>query len=225
MGAPLKDIYRNMIQLGLASLASAQLHASTSSDNPFWPELSVIQAAHAAEILIKARIAQEHPLLIFETLPKLHNFQGDFLSHEDLVENARTFQFFDLPDRLAATTGVRLQNVALYREFGRLRNSIQHFSAPSLSDCDIRTLTFIYGVIDPLIFECWGQSAIDFNDDYEDIYLVEALIRNEILFTVSSEFFSYYRDIPVDLEIDTLYLAEMRRRIEARKKALENGSA
>lgn len=59
-----------MLDLGLGALAHANRHAAYAPmENHRWPELSIIQAAHAAELLIKARIAQEHPLLIFEKLP------------------------------------------------------------------------------------------------------------------------------------------------------------
>jgi hypothetical protein len=57
--------------LGLGALSHANRHAAYAAvKNPKWPELSVLQASHAAELLIKARIEQEHPLLIFEQLPK-----------------------------------------------------------------------------------------------------------------------------------------------------------
>ena len=44
--------------------------------NDHWPELSVLQAAHAAEFLVKARIAEEHPLLVFERLPAFQKNKG-----------------------------------------------------------------------------------------------------------------------------------------------------
>ena len=62
-----KDIASNMLDLGLGSLTHAnRLAAYQDYHNDKWGELSVLQAAHAAEILIKAKIAEEHPLLIFE---------------------------------------------------------------------------------------------------------------------------------------------------------------
>ena len=60
----LRAVHKHMRHLGLAALAHANWHANFHSfENDWWPELSVLQAAHAAEILIKARIAQQHPLL------------------------------------------------------------------------------------------------------------------------------------------------------------------
>jgi hypothetical protein len=81
-----------MLGLGLGALAHANWHANYfSPDNDWWPQLSVLQAAHAAEILIKARIAEEHPLLIFERLPRAED-QGP-LSLRQVIEQARTFPF------------------------------------------------------------------------------------------------------------------------------------
>ena len=65
-----ESISKHMLSLGLGALAHANYHAHLYSvENDKWSELSVLQAGHAAEILIKARISQEHPLLIFEQLP------------------------------------------------------------------------------------------------------------------------------------------------------------
>lgn len=45
--------------------------------------LSIVHAAHGAEIFIKARIAEEHPLLIFKSYPK-SNTTNDTLSIKEL---------------------------------------------------------------------------------------------------------------------------------------------
>ena len=72
MNPELESVYEHMLKLGLGALAHANYHSAYwAPENEEWGELSVLQAAHAAEILIKARIAQEHPLLIFEDFPKL----------------------------------------------------------------------------------------------------------------------------------------------------------
>ena len=65
-GPELRSVHKHMLGLGLGALAHANWQAAFHSwDNEYWPQLSVLQAAHSAEILIKARIAQAHPLLIF----------------------------------------------------------------------------------------------------------------------------------------------------------------
>ncbi|TPN95291.1 hypothetical protein FJ980_26185 [Mesorhizobium sp. B1-1-5] len=177
-----------MLGLGLGALAHANWHANYySMENRYWNELSVLQAAHACEILIKARIAQEHPLLIFDHLPKTPS-DGGLLSLQKLVESGRTYQFTDLPDRLWATTGIRMPDVHRFQAFGRFRNCIQHFSVPDGFDAAGETVRFIYGVIDPFIHQCWGLHAIDYNEDYEPYtYLIANLIRRGILFSVSLE--------------------------------------
>ena len=63
----LKSIPDDMRELGLAALSHAN-RIEPQTDK--WAELSILQVAHAMEILIKARIAEEHPLLVFDKLPK-----------------------------------------------------------------------------------------------------------------------------------------------------------
>jgi hypothetical protein len=71
---------KHLLKLALGALAHANWHANyISHENDCWPELSVLQAAHAAELLIKARIAEEHPLLIFENLPKASSSNAEEL--------------------------------------------------------------------------------------------------------------------------------------------------
>lgn len=189
MNQELKDIYKHMLKLGMSALTHANWHANYySMENDMWSELSVLQAVHAAEILIKARISQEHPLLIFDKIPHSTKLENDFLNFEHLLEKGKTIQYSDLPERLWATTGIRLKNLELFNEFGMLRNKIQHFASPKNIDCGTETLKFIFEIIDPFINECWNLYAIDCNEDHEPyIYLIEGLIRSEITFLVSPD--------------------------------------
>lgn len=189
MDEELKSVYRHMLRLGCGALAHANWHAHYHSmDNDCWSELSVIQAAHAAEILIKARIAQEHPLLIFEDLPKPVKADARKLNLRDLIENGRTYQYSDLPDRLWATTGIKLPEIELFKSFGRLRNAVQHFTTPDDRNTSQEALEFIYKVIDPFINMCWDLHAVDFNEDNEPyVYFVPGLVRRHIEFLVSPE--------------------------------------
>lgn len=216
MEKELKGVHRHMLSLGLGALTHANWHANYySPDNEYWGELSVIQAAHAAEILIKARIAQEHPLLIFEQLPKPEGNGDALLNLEHLIQNGRTFQFKDLPHRLWATTGAILPNLNLYQSFGRLRNAIQHFTVPN-EDVSLRAIEFIYGVIDPFINQCWGLCAVDFNEDHEPyVYLVAGLIRRGIKFIVSPESVAELKYMELQWpKDDSDYKKEMMKRIE-----------
>lgn len=187
MNEQLKLIAEHMLNLGIGALTHANWHSVYHSpENDMWPELSVLQAAHAAEILIKARIAEEHPLLIFEQLPRSAQVDGDNLELGDLLEKGRTIQYAALPDRLWATTGIRLPNIETFQDFGKLRNKIQHFTSPSKHNCSQETIEYIFKVIDPFINDCWGLYAVDYNEDYEPyIYFVEGLICRGVPFLVS----------------------------------------
>lgn len=131
MHPDLKNVAEHMKDLGLGALTHAmRLSLYSDPGNPFWGELSVLHGAHAAEILVKARIAAEHPLLIFDEIPRSTQTGGELLAFEDLVQKGRTIEFQDLPERLWATTGQRLTEPSVFKEFGRLRNAIQHFASP-----------------------------------------------------------------------------------------------
>ena len=207
MDIDLRDVHKHMLKLGIAALSHANNHANyLSYENDMWAELSVLQAAHAAEILIKARIAQEHPLLIFEKIPRSTQVEGDFLDFEDLAKKAKTIQFSELPERLWAATGIKLKNIHTYKSFGYLRNSIQHFASPLNIDCSDETVRFIYEVIDPFIYDCWGVCAIDCNEDYDPyIYLIEPLISREVLFLVSHEAAEYLKNNNFRFPSDPMY--------------------
>lgn len=185
MQEDLRSVHEHMIRLGRAALSHANYHSCFYSfEGEMWDEMSVLQAAHAAEIFIKARIAQEHPLLIFDKMPRSTQAGNDLLSFKDLVKNAKTISYLDLPERLWAATGIKVPNLNLYKSFGQLRNTIQHFTVPDEWPCD--TKTFIYEVIDPFINECWGLYAIDHHED-NDRYnnIVDFLISSEIPFLLS----------------------------------------
>lgn len=219
----LKLVHEHMLNLGLGALTHAHWHAAYHSfENDNWAQLSVLQAAHAAEILIKARIAREHPLLIFEHLPKPNGSDSNKLNFKHLIENGRTYQYADLPDRLWAATGLRLPNISTYQSFGRLRNAVQHFASPVDVDVSKLTLEFTFGVIDPLIHECWGLFAVDYNEDHEPYtYFVAHLIRRGIRFLVSPGVIEYKKWIEFDWpKNDIEYKNEMSRRLNNMSRRL-----
>ena len=217
MNPALKDIWQHMLDLGLGALAHANRHAAYSAmENPRWPELSVLQAAHAAELIIKARIAQEHPLLIFEDLPRSTQAQGPHLDLADLFTKGRTVQWSDLPDRLWAATGLAIPNRERFDSFGKLRNGIQHFGPPPGHSATDETLRFVFEVIDPFIHDCWKLFAIDYDEDDEPhIYFVGALVSRQIRFLVSPDAASSFSEWAVDWSETTLeYKTEMGTRVE-----------
>lgn len=211
-------IWEHMRDLGLCALAHANRHtAYTDMENGAWHELAVLQAAHSAEILFKARIAQEHPLLIFEDFPKI---TSDEITVEDLFAKGKTIEWSDIPTRLWATTGIRVDNTEQFRNFGKLRNCIQHFAPPSGIDVVDETLRFIYETIDPFINECWGLFAIDYDEDCEKyIYLVPALAYREIPFLISTEAARCFEDWDIDWNQVSPFYSQMI--LEKVRKALQ----
>ena len=220
MNPALRGIWEHMRDLGLGALAHANRHAAYAAmENPSWPELSVVQAAHAAELLIKARIAEEHPLLIFEHLPRSTQALGTHLNLEDLFRQGRTIQWSDLPERLWAATGLSIPNKVKFDSFGKLRNGIQHFAPSPGVDAGEETLRFVFDVIDPFINQCWGLFAVDYDEDYEPyVYFVHALVSREITFLVSPEAAEQFEHWDVNwAKVSPAYKNEMQARV---KKAL-----
>ncbi|MBD1907496.1 hypothetical protein NDI37_24945 [Funiculus sociatus GB2-A5] len=167
--ASMKDVPRNMRRTGMLLFRDAFMEALESKT-----PMCVVHAAHAAEILLKARIAQEHPLLIFSKLPK-PNSTKDALTLIDLLEGGRTLSYKELPDQLWATTGIKIKQLDQYRAFGRLRNQIIHFSMTNAKALDKLTLSYSLEVLDPLVENFWGRSVIDFITNDPDPYYADSL--------------------------------------------------
>lgn len=220
MHKDLRNVWDHMLDLGICGLAHAvQSSVFAPFENRRIHELSVLHAAHAAEILLKARIAQEHPLLIFERVPDPID-DATTLTFEALVERGQTIQYQSLPTRLWATTGLRLSDLQLYKDFGRLRNSIQHFASPIGRDLSRETLAFIFGVLDPFINECWGIYAVDYNEDTTLEYVIEGLLTMRIPFLVSRRAAEEWRDERTKLdEAPPAYRELMLGRLRGAKEA------
>jgi hypothetical protein len=214
----LRDVYKNMLGLGLNALRLANwnehyFHGHDTSN------IAVLTATHAAEILIKARIAQEHPLLIFDQIPKTTQSKSKLLEFEDLFENGRTIDYADLPARLWAATGITLPALDRYKRLGKLRNAIQHFAAPPKRG-EAQVSEFIYEVIDPFINSCWGLFAIDYNEDDEPhAYLIPTLIRRNIPFLLSP-WASESWDFTCEHVNDEEKASPLFRRLDAQARAL-----
>lgn len=161
----MKDVPKNMRLTGMFLFRSAFMEALQGAK-----PMCVVHAAHAAEILLKARIAQEHPLLIFSKLPKAEPNKSS-LTLIDLLESGRTLSYEELPNQLWATTGIKIERVQQYREFGRLRNQIVHFSMANAEILDRLTVRYSLEVLDPLVENFWDSSVIDFiTKDPHDSY-------------------------------------------------------
>lgn len=163
-----KRIFSDMQELGLAALS----HVNRMDDSEKWDELSVLLTAHATEILFKAKIAQEHPLLIFETFPKATDSE---ISLSNLFNEGHTIEWNTLPNMLWATVNSKLNSkqVDSFKKFGKLRNGIQHFGAVPKGEngngkAYMEAIRFIYNVIDPLIYRWWKLYAVDYSQDYNE---------------------------------------------------------
>lgn len=121
-----RELAAAMRDFGLAVLGRAAKDSTFSEmAAPHVHALAVALAAQGAEIVLKARIAEEHPLLIFTRIPEAPD-QSSMLEIDHLLEHGRTHQYVDLPRLLWATTGERMSPGAVshYEEFGRLRNTV-----------------------------------------------------------------------------------------------------
>jgi len=173
-----------MRQVGLGLLSEAQVNTflwyyGNTVDVGIY---AVTQSAHSAEILIKAAIAEQHPLLIFSQLPKSINVVGDLLDFESLFESGKTLEYSELPERLWAATGYKIKDLAMFNSFGKLRNGIQHFAKPENNLSEIAG-EFIYKVIDPILEHFWGLFAVEYcNHKEAENDLIPILVKRGVKF-------------------------------------------
>ena len=106
-----RQVAEHLRDFGMAVLGRAAYDLTFSElMRPFAHLMAVGQAAQGAELVIKARVAQEHPLLLFSALPKSAHAEGQLTIHE-LYEYGRTIQYNELPrgavghDRYSNQTG------------------------------------------------------------------------------------------------------------------------
>ncbi|WP_103670025.1 hypothetical protein [Pseudanabaena sp. BC1403] len=173
----IKDVPKNMRRIGMLLFRSAFIEA-LQGHTP----MCVVHAAHAAEILLKARIAQEDLLLIFSRLPK-SDASTEPLTLTDLIESGYTWSYKDLPNKLLETAGIKISQTAQYIEFGKLRNQIVHFSMPNAENLDKLTLNYSLELLDPLVESFWGRSVIEFiaRDPSTSSYISSGILEAQIL--------------------------------------------
>lgn len=191
MNPALEKIPGRILDLAIGALTQANHHAVFSDPgNEHWDFISVINAAHAGELFLKAIIAKEHPLLIFKDLFNLDDNQSDLLDVEKLIEKGRTHDLEKLPQVLWAVTGIRVPNMGCFERLRRARNAVQHFCAPSKQDFRALSLEFIYTIIDPLILDQFGLYAIEYHEDHNVgyDYVVGQIISRQLKFSVPDDF-------------------------------------
>lgn len=191
MNEALRDIPDRILGLATAALTQANTHAVfMDPGSEHWPEMSILNTAHAGELFLKAMIASEHPLLIFKDLVNLDDNRTDELGLQTLLARGRTHDFEKLPQVLWAATGLRIPNPECFERLRRTRNAIQHFCTPDVQDLSALSLEFIYTIIDPLITERFGLFAIEYHEDHSVgyDYIVAALLAREMRFSIPNDF-------------------------------------
>ena len=182
-----REVAGHMREFGLTVLSRAAYQCTFSDlGAPYGHAIAIGSAAHGAELVIKARIADEHPSLIFDTLPKSGSTK-DMLSIKELFENGRTVQFNELPEAPWAATGIRMERIDQFQKFGRYRNTIMHFGVPK-EDWSGITLEFLIQVVEPPIQQFWEESLIGYIDAWDEVtvsdgYFERALNRRGIEIT------------------------------------------
>lgn len=188
----IQHIPSRILEVALGALTQANHHAVFDDPQSFgWPETSILSSATAGELLLKAIVAKQHPLLIFRDLFDLDVRSQEELTIQQLIERGKTYGLEDMPKLLWVTTGERIPDTTLFEKLRRARNSIQHFCSPG-ENIDLRKLAreFIYKNLDPLLHRHFDICAIEFHQDHNIgyDYVVDCLLKNELLFSVPRNF-------------------------------------
>lgn len=180
-----------ILGLAIAALQQANTHAVyMDPGTEHWSLMSVLNAAHAGELFMKAIIATVHPLLVFKNVDS-STIPSDDAAINALLTNGMTHNFERLPAILQNTAGVAFPNPALFERLRKARNSIQHFCPPEGNgDLSGLSLEFIYTIIDPLIHSQFGLFAIEYHEDLSVSYdyVVGTLLSRQIRFSVPDDF-------------------------------------
>lgn len=174
-----REVAKHMKEFGLCVLGRAIYDATFSEMGaPFAHAMAVVHAGHGAEIVLKARIAEEHPLLIFEKLPATKVTDGH-LTLAELFEHGRSCEYAALPNLLWAATGYRMKHLDQYQDFGRLRNLIVHFAVPNV-DLSDQALRFCLQVMEPVIDDFWKDTALTKAEEFDTEIIGAGYLRNAI---------------------------------------------
>jgi hypothetical protein len=188
----IKKIPERILEVAIGALTQANQHAVYYDPGmDHWENMAILNAALAGELFLKAIVAKEHPLLIFRDLFQLDDPSGADLTIDHIIEKGKTYNFEHLPKLLWVTTGEHLPDMDSFDKLRRVRNTIQHFCAPTEKiDLQRLALEFIYKNIDPLINKHFGLFAIEYHEDtavsYD--YVVSRLIGCELLFSIPDNF-------------------------------------
>ncbi|KQS36827.1 hypothetical protein [Pedobacter sp. Leaf194] len=166
-----EELVNHMIDFGLHMLGKGLVNATFNEMmNPYSHAMAIVHIGHGTELIIKAKIAEEHPLLIFSNIPKSTISTNNRLGFLDLLEKGQTIAFNDLPERLWASTGYKIKGLELFNQFGKVRNQIIHLGVPPIALNDF-ALKFGYGLIEPMVNEWWGDTILQYAEVYDEAYL------------------------------------------------------
>lgn len=176
----MRDVWLRLRELGCYSIARAVYDVTFSEmGRPHVHTMAVVGAAHGAELIIKARIAEEHPMLIFTQLPKSRR-PDDQLSLDVLFDEGRTYSYAQLPEILWAIRQERIPAPEQYAAFGRLRNGMVHFGAPPERDLAVEVLRFAFLVVEPILKAFWDASIVPFAEEYDEIIHNEGYLNEQL---------------------------------------------
>jgi len=165
------ELALHMRELGLHMIGKGLVNATFAEILfPYNQAMAIIHIGHGAELIIKARIAEEHPLLIFSSIPKSSSSVESKLGIIDLLEKGQTFGYAELPERLWAVTGDIVPGIDVYNKFGKLRNQIIHLAVPDERLADI-ALSFGFGVLEKLVNMWWDETLLSYAVSYDTEYL------------------------------------------------------
>ncbi|MER9673443.1 hypothetical protein [Mesorhizobium sp. M0208] len=136
----MKNIPARILDVAIGALTQANQHAVYYDPGmDHWTDMSVLNAAMAGELFIKAIVAKEHPLLIFRDLFQLDDPVNQDLKIEHIIEKGKTYNFEHLAKLLWVATGERLPDLDSFEKLRKARNAIQHFCSPG-ENVDLRRL-------------------------------------------------------------------------------------
>ena len=184
-----REIPNRILSLAMAALCQANMHSAfMDPSSQYSPQIGILNAAHAAELFIKAIISTQHPLLIFKDIFILDDKSDIYPDVSTLIERGRTHDFEKLPQILWITTGIRIPNLTSFEKVRKIRNAVQHFCAPDSENLWNVALEFIYTNIDPLIKRFFSAYAIHFHHDVFYDHLVASIVRSQCRFSIPDDF-------------------------------------
>lgn len=160
----MKDFGLHMVGKGIVNATFSECY------NPYAHAMSIVHIAHGAEILFKARIVEQNPLLIFSNYPKWSQSKKEQIDFIALLETEHTIKFSALPKILSVEIGYDIDNSNLFTEFGKLRNEIVHLKVPHLELNDL-ALNFTFRVIERAVNDWWDKTIFNYAVNYDEVYL------------------------------------------------------